>query len=541
MIKKGFSVAMLLSALSVMPSMAQERVIDMRADRVFIYPTRMELDGEETLLDILMMYPDLMQSGWDDMIGSYNLRIDNCPINGDTRILLSQIKAKYISRIQICDNTGVAKGTIGTGRVIDINMKRMEEGVHGVVGGQLDSDNLAATHAEARLGSDKTDVWATASYAYRDQDASIAQKQYLSAHMTNWFGPRDRLLTYFTQQYLDTKSYLNNGKTNSIGEKYMARARYFHNFNDRGTELLTVGSYQYSNTPQTSYRPDGTTSIDKDNTYLIGIVELNTPLVRNLSMMLGWEGDFSYTTYNSATANDLKYCQSNNDIYLQFNYVVGDWRFTLGDRVMFYHYGTDGDKTHKDTRNNIEASAIASVGKNSQVQAAYHRKFSNPSFAIDGKMTEEEWVVRKGNLKAAYIDEAKLAYTYSRKHLSLNFSSAYMLLDNDEDILKVNASAYYKMGAIAFTSGVNYYKAHGEGTDFATFQISPRLTLPKSWLISAQALVATKNKLLSHGDNTYLALQVNKNFGSRWTLSLDWHDITSSKYSACMGSVKYNF
>ena len=34
-------------------------------------------------------------------------------MNGDTRLILSQMKAKDIAKIQVCDNTGVAKGTIG--------------------------------------------------------------------------------------------------------------------------------------------------------------------------------------------------------------------------------------------------------------------------------------------------------------------------------------------------------------------------------------------------------------------------------------------
>ena len=68
-------------------------VIEMKADRTMIYPQRMELTGEESLMDILQMVPELMIAGYEDVVASYNLRIDNCPMNGDTRLLLSQIKA----------------------------------------------------------------------------------------------------------------------------------------------------------------------------------------------------------------------------------------------------------------------------------------------------------------------------------------------------------------------------------------------------------------------------------------------------------------
>ena len=126
-------VLLLFSFLLLSDSMFAEGdlpVVEMKADRTVIYPQRMEQTGEESLMDILQMVPELMIAGYEDVISSYNLRFDNAPINGDTRLILSQMKAKDIAKIQVCDNTGVAKGTIGTGRVLDINMK-MPDGVKG--------------------------------------------------------------------------------------------------------------------------------------------------------------------------------------------------------------------------------------------------------------------------------------------------------------------------------------------------------------------------------------------------------------------------
>lgn len=104
-------VAMMLACSS--QALAQERAMEMRADRTLIYPQRLELKGDETLGDILAIYPDLMQNGFDDMLSGYNVRIDNVAINGDMRIVCRQLKARQISKIQICDNTAVAKGTVG--------------------------------------------------------------------------------------------------------------------------------------------------------------------------------------------------------------------------------------------------------------------------------------------------------------------------------------------------------------------------------------------------------------------------------------------
>lgn len=244
-------VAMMLACSS--QALAQERAMEMRADRTLIYPQRLELKGDETLGDILAIYPDLMQNGFDDMLSGYNVRIDNVAINGDMRIVCRQLKARQISKIQICDNTAVAKGTVGLGRVIDITLVKDKKGLDGQAGVEAGTDHLADAHAVVRDNAAKTDVIAITSYSYQDFDDAITQKQHLFAHMTNYFSPKDRLQTYVSQQYQNTRSYDASGKEKVQNEKLMARALYFHTFNDQGTELLLVANYQYGNTPYTTY------------------------------------------------------------------------------------------------------------------------------------------------------------------------------------------------------------------------------------------------------------------------------------------------
>ena len=172
-------------------------IIEKKADRTMIYPQRMELTGEESLLDILQMVPELMIAGYEDVITDYNLRIDNCPMNGDVRLILSQMKAKDIAKIQVCDNTGVAKGTVGLGNVLDINML-MPDSVKGFVEGQGDfgKDIEGSGTVNALYGSQHTDIYANAAYRYQE-----GNKEYMTLHMTNRFDARNKLLTYFTQQY----------------------------------------------------------------------------------------------------------------------------------------------------------------------------------------------------------------------------------------------------------------------------------------------------------------------------------------------------
>lgn len=533
--------------------------MDMRADRTLIYPQRLELQGDETLGDILAIYPDLMQNGFDEMLSGYNVRIDNVAINGDMRIVCRQLKASQISKIQICDNTGVAKGTVGFGRVIDITLSKDKKGLDGLAGVEVGTDHLADAHAVVRDNAAKTDVIAITSYSYQDLDDIITQKQHLFAHMTNHFSPKDRLLTYVSQQYQNTRAYDVSGKEKVQNEKLLARARYFHTFNDQGTELLLVANYQYGYTPLTTYLngDEPLTSTQSDATLFI--VELNTPLTKHLDMMAGWEGDFSYYHFKrnlsySSDALDFhtRYSCSNNDLYLQFNYLVGSWRFTVGDRVMFYHYSTNGGKVgsnggdnqkmvRNDTRNNIEASAIASIGDHSQAQAAYHRKFINPSFVIDQNLSYEDWLDIKQGLAARYIDETKLGYNYTQRNFNLSLAAYYQMIEDEENRCRLNAALYYRTGILALSAGANLYMSEGDGNDFATFHLNPRLSLPWHMKLNIQSIFATGNTKLGRDEDVYLSGQLCKRFGTHWNAAVEWHDICSSHYSAGMATLQYLF
>ena len=373
-------IIILISFLPMYVSMCAESdlpIIEMKADRTMIYPQRMELTGEETLMDILQMVPELMIGGYEDVIDSYNLRIDNCPMNGDNRLILSQMKAKDIAKIQVCDNTGVAKGTIGMGRVLDINMK-MPEKLKGFVEGQGDfgKDVAGIGSVNALYGSQRTDLYANASYRHQN-----GNEEYLTLHMTNRFDDRNKLLTYFTQQYLDHPS--------GTSRKVMGRARYFHTFNDQGTELLLLGGYQYNSNPLLS------------NKLPLYVAELNTPLFsERLSMMLGVEGDFLMTRLKDTERN---WDVFNNDVYLQFTYSLPKWKLTVGNRVMFYHYKLKDfgiTQEYSDTRNNTNACVVFVPDNRNQVQLGYFLKYYNPTYLVLFMETNtpfsEEWARAKG-------------------------------------------------------------------------------------------------------------------------------------------------
>jgi hypothetical protein len=481
-------------------------IIEIKADRTVIYPQRMELTGEETLMDVLQMVPDLMIAGYEDVISNYNLRIDNCPMNGDTRLILSQMKAKDIAKIQVCDNTGVAKGTIGTGRVLDINMK-MPERLKGFVEGQGDFGKTVQGIASvnALYGSQHTDLYANASY--RHQDGNM---EYLTLHMTNRFDDRNKLLTYFTQQYLDVPS--------GTSRKVMGRARYFHTFNDLGTELLIVGGCQYAS------------DLVLSNKLPLYIIELNTPLLtKRLSMMMGAEGDFLMTKQKDTNRS---WDVFNNDIYLQFTYSLSKWKFTVGNRVMFYNYKLmerDISQKHSDVRDNANACIIYVPNNRNQIQLGYYHKYYNPSylalFMNANTLIDEEWARVKGQLEEWNIHQMKLAYAYSKQQLTVQTEVSYHAVDGAENFGELGVSAYWKTNGMSLAGGSNLYIAKSGG--YASFRFAPTAYLSHAWQIGMQVVYYTKRSPEREitGEPVYGCLSVNKQLGKRWNLGVDWHDM----------------
>ena len=482
-------------------------VVEMMADRTMIYPQRMELTGEESLMDILQMVPELLIGGYEELISSYDLRIDNGPINGDTRLVISQMKAKDIAKIQVCDNTGVAKGTVGMGRVMDINMK-MPERVKGFAEGQGDFGKDAAGIASVNTlyGSKGTDLYANTSYRHHGE----GDEEYVTLHMTNRFDDKNRLLTYFTQQYLDISS--------EASRKVMGRARYFHTFNDVGTELLVVGGYQYSSNSLLS------------NKLPLCNVELNTPLfTERLSMMAGVEGDFLMTKQKGT---DRSWDVFNYDFYLQFTYSLPKWKFTIGNRVMFYNYKLmEGgiSKKESNTRDNANACVIFKPDSRNQIQLGYYRKYYNPYylalFMNISLISDEQWAIAEGLLEEWNIHQAKLAYAYSRQKLTVQAEASYYYVEDGENITEIGASVFWKTNRVNLAGGANLY-VDDTGT-YAAFRFAPTAYLPHQWQIGMQMVFYTKKtpQYELTGVPVYGCLSVNKQFGKNWNMGVDWHDM----------------
>ena len=542
----------------------------MLGDRTIIYPGRLDLHGDETLMDILQLVPDLLIGGYDNLLGSYQLRLDNVAISGDSRLVMTQMLAKDIQKIQVCDNSGVAKGRTGEGCVIDINLRPYEPGAHGFASLQYATDHQLDGTSNIRYGSEKTDLFANAQFNRTDVKSTYKDQQYLHAEMVSRLTSRDLLRTYAIQSYKNTNTPSANLRKNLREEMFLFRGRWFHTFNDLGTELLTLVSYSRENNPleQFAIRDNEHRVIHNSYDQPVWLVELNTPIpaVQGLKMMTGIEAGYNIQDYGINQHNETglafdeesTYHIFHHDAYLQLNYRRGPLLLTLGDRVMFYHYnqkGYSGGWSKNSTRNMFQASAVFTPHPRHQFQLAYYRKFTNPS-ALDVFIelwpnTAGTFIGGAADLEETRVNQFKVSYGYTQPNFTAKANGSYYTTSDDKRYLKADASVYYKVGHLSLTAGYNLYtlkqSAAGETvrTTWHTIRLVPKLYLPQHWQAGAQFIWYSDElpyRVLSYDDKPfYGCLDLGKQFDSHRYLGLQWHDMFNHHLSALLATALWKF
>lgn len=588
--------------LGILPVSAQDRAIEIKGDRTIIYPQMMGLSHDETLLDLLLYYPEMLVAGFNDLLNNmepgkssivnagYQLRMDNVPMSGNIRILLGTIKAKDVQQVQIYDNPDIAKGIGELKGVIDINMLRPQDGTHGSVEIQAATDGLITPIANVRHGSEKYDLYAVASYDRPTVEPYVyASNTYIFAEMAARLSGKDKLLSYFNVQQSNqtadnpaTTLYKNNST-----QELSARFRWFHTFNDDGTELQTLIGFQFQKTPQTymTTMTDFYRSQEAVTKKPMVQVELNTPLIQdNLSMKLGWECNYDMIDYTlrqnyktggyNAFDRTSKYNIINNDAYIQLNYTWSIFHITLGDRIQFAHYGMDSPVAGQWSRNTIrnmwQASIVATPFKKHQVQLAYNRRLINPSYlevipeAFPG--ISAIYTIGSTKLNEAEADIFKFAYGYTDKGFTMKAGTSFIHAGNyitptamvqnvntwtnigQTDTWKAEGSASYTWKDLTVTGGANYYNMKVKGMKnriyFGTARLKASYTYLQSWNFSAMGIFSTFQSPIRQAHNNrriYAEAMIAKSIDKNLKVSLMWHDIFESQNSACLGSLSYTF
>lgn len=558
----------LLAAPEKLKAQTQDQpAIEIIGDRTLIHVERLGLKGDETVMDVLQMYPELLVTGFESMLDNYQLRMENVKIACNLRHFLTTTLAKNVKRIQICENPAVMKGTTGLGGVIDLNMERNEDGTNGFIGAEFSTKMEKSLLTALNYGyvSPKqatTDIYASADMDDYSRHGDTDFSQNVSFNLTHRFTPRNRMQFYLRQSYGRNKEFPSAFE----GRDYTAFLYYYHTLNRIGTELLGVAGYKYNDTSTDIKEGE----LDNNQRLATGtqiyMIELDTPLpfLKGLRTLVGNEDDLSYlrnrVRQDMAVAPKLfdvndRFYVNNFDFYAQLDYTVGPMTFSAGDRVSFYHYRMDaynGNTSRNPTRNMIMASIKAKLAANHQLQGGYYRRFINPSFLTalptaypntDGRTWSR--VTDLQNEQRA--DVYRLAYAFSKPGLNANFGGRLIhMVDGGENTLMLNASATWIHSWLTLIGGANFCRTEeaGEKLNYGYVRLSPTFRVPWNMKLSTQLVWCSKNapeRRVLDLPAVYALLRAEKNISSHLSVAAQWHDIFCSQRSAALLTAKYLF
>jgi hypothetical protein len=111
-----FIVALMMTM--VYATTATAAAIQQIGDRYIIHVDELNLSGEETLAEVLAMFPNVIDFRGEVFganaavrVNDYGLSTHNMGYTGDYEQFLEKTKAKELDRIQVCTRAGTMKGT----------------------------------------------------------------------------------------------------------------------------------------------------------------------------------------------------------------------------------------------------------------------------------------------------------------------------------------------------------------------------------------------------------------------------------------------
>ena len=534
---------------------AQE-IVEHQGNHYTIHADALEPDAEMTLLDVLQICPEFMTIDGKSITADYVLTIDDISVGGNWESLLQNIKAIELDEVHIYNYSTVANGDDGISGEINITFKdaKQRDAKIALSGSTYGNGRMFASYAES---GEKLSVRGMLNTELRYGKGSINDAMNMTSRrgiekatvFLNWHPTeRDKLEFKLVQGYLDQANrFYVDGEADP--EKEMTRERlgefsaiYERKLNDRGAYLYLEGGLDYMNMTENQ--------LDVQTWAPIWNVEAGFPLFTDhLTVTTGWE--LNYIDNKTKTIDREQYLY--NDLYLQFNYTLGPWILTLGDRLRLIGYWDKyeanleaGQQEWKHHRNDhaLHASVGYKHGRHF-LQGSLARNFYIPSMS-DFFHMEEQTKLRlyTTDFEDNLFWQVEARYAYQTPKL---FASASLLhqwekdeTSGNEQVTGIRTSATWHYGALRLTAGADYFHQHvDEGTNnealndnYYHLKLAPTLTLGAGWRLSSLLLYTSRKKQYDAHPWLYASLKVNKDLGRYCNVFADFHDIAGSPVAA---------
>lgn len=556
-------------------------------DRYIMHVSEMELTGEESLLDVLMMCPEVISLDGNNIIGGdpfanqygkFVIRIDNLEYGLDYATLLHHFKAREIESIKVCQNAEVMKGCSSLKKVIDITLRKGENGVSGRVG--LFGDTYGGGKGIVSVLSQQDDLRILSHVegnfqrtSNSDKDAYQNQSSNTINHYSHEGAKLNVLWTPTSKDILEVdamQTYTRNHFTHSPAEyvrAYHLQADYTRTLGENGSSILfTLGAEHISDNGRTQEESQ-TFPYQNHSTYPFAVIEYASPiLTKDLWITAGFEGGLSIE--KNCIADYINH-SNYEDFYVQLDYNIGKWGFMAGERYRIINFRpkqiSSASKWKHTTRNHIYSlSAYYTFTPGHTLQGTFCRRIFNPEFGdfVTAGDMEGAWKpTYTTDIRNSLANVMELKYTYSKPNLVVSTSVKNIhqhLMDNNHDnTLGIGTTAFWHTGILRLTAGFNYFWERAETPveetslrdtsyhNFAVFKLAPQLTLPDGWRLTSNLIWCTYRHTATPAytpANLYAEVGVYKNIGKHLTLEGRFHDIASQHFgnrAATIGCTYY--
>lgn len=556
-------------------------------DRYIMHVSEMELTGEESLLDVLMMCPEVISLDGNNIIGGdpfanqhgkFVIRIDNQEYGLDYATLLHHFKAREIESIKVCQNAEVMKGCSSLKKVIDITLRKGENGVSGRVG--LFGDTYGGGKGIVSVLSQQDDLRILSHVegnfqrtSNSDKDAYQNQSSNTINHYSHEGAKLNVLWTPTSKDILEVdamQTYTRNHFTHSPADyvrAYHLQADYTRTLGENGSSILfTLGAEHICDNGRTQEESQ-TFPYQNHSTYPFAVIEYASPiLTKDLWITAGFEGGLSIE--KNCIADYINH-SNYEDFYVQLDYNIGKWGFMAGERYRIINFrpkqiASISNWEHT-THNHIYSfSAYYTFTPGHTLQGTFCRRIFNPEFGdfVTAGDMEGAWKpTYTTDIRNSLANVMELKYTYSKPNLVVSTSVKNIhqhLIDNNHDnTLGIGTTAFWHTGILRLTAGFNYFWERAETPveetslrdtsyhNFAVFKLAPQLTLPDGWRLTSNLIWCTYRHTATPAytpANLYAEVGVYKNIGKHLTLEGRFHDIASQHFgnrAATIGCTYY--
>lgn len=552
--KKYFVKAIALAVMACVSMTMNADVITHQGDRYIINVEEMELTGEESLMDVLLMCPEAISLNFRTTATSVNpfdnwsVRTDNLNIDVDPEIFLAETKASEVSKIKLCTHAGIMKGSSGLNKKIDVYFKKNGPGTNGRLSAKADTYGNISSYNTAKYETNNMVLWGSAMGWLRRNNidgAKIDGNGNATKVGINWdITPKDNLVMQLSQRY--GKVHFDGGNVREFGNYYNFSMVYVRTMSDNGASFLFQGVVDYA----TNRESEDASPINYHNRetdpYIVG--EFNFPfLSKNLWITAGVET--GVTSYADVTYDQYEWAHY-ADLYAQIDWNIKGVNISLGDRARALNYWqnnlvldnkqTNTAYNHSHFNHSYTASVYGKIAPKSTLQGTFARRYWNASFVNREDITPDFLLMNeKVNDKFAYTSELK--YTYQQKDLTfmgMVNNVHHTNVGENENTLQLGASLFWHTGMLRLFTGATYFHDRInwgdmiEYNNYVRFRVQPQVELQNAWRIIPTVIYNSRIDYKQFGyvpANLYASLAVAKPVGN-WDFDLAFNNIASQHY-----------